>query len=124
MLSPVPLVAEETWYRSPTLAVMTGYIYEPLVPYTIEEWEKGLGERQILRSLIIDHQKETLLNLLGSLEHVMRLELAPERSLAQADTEEVRRNLEEKGFVEKDDNNYVVSDAFFQEWIKPGIFFQ
>ena len=31
------LGAEENWYRSPTLAVMTGYIYEPLKPYTIEE---------------------------------------------------------------------------------------
>lgn len=26
--------------------------------------------------------------------------------------------LEEKGFIEKDGNDYVISDAFFQEWIK------
>ncbi len=37
--------AEESWYRSPTLAVMTGYIYEPLKSYTIREWEKGLGNK-------------------------------------------------------------------------------
>lgn len=41
---------------------------------------------------------ETLLNLLGPLEHVMHLELTPQRSLAQADTAEVRRSLAEKGF--------------------------
>ncbi len=41
---------------------------------------------------------EPLLALLGQLEHVMRLELTPERSLAQADPAEVRRNLAEKGF--------------------------
>lgn len=26
--------------------------------------------------------------------------------------------LEEKGFIEKDGNDYVISDAFFQEWVK------
>jgi len=41
---------------------------------------------------------ETLLKLLGHLEHIMRLELTTERSLAQADSAEVRRNLVEKGF--------------------------
>ena len=38
--------AETThWYSSPTLGVMTGFIKEPLKPYTIQEWEKGLGNK-------------------------------------------------------------------------------
>ncbi len=37
--------AEAPWYRAPTLAIMTGFIYEPLKPYTIHEWAKGLGSR-------------------------------------------------------------------------------
>ena len=41
---------------------------------------------------------DSLLKLLGRLEHVMHLELTQERTLAQADPGEVRRNLEEKGF--------------------------
>ncbi len=40
-----PLLAEESWYRSPTLSVMTGYIYEPLKSYTIHEWQEGLGNK-------------------------------------------------------------------------------
>jgi len=35
-----------TWYdRSPKLAVMTGFIYEPLSPYTLKQWAEGLGNR-------------------------------------------------------------------------------
>jgi uncharacterized protein YcgL (UPF0745 family) len=41
---------------------------------------------------------DSLLKLLGRLEHVMCLELTPQRSLAQADSGEVSRNLKEKGF--------------------------
>lgn len=41
---------------------------------------------------------DSLLKLLGRLEHVMHLELTPGRNLARADPDEVRRNLEEKGF--------------------------
>lgn len=40
--------AEETerlWYRSPTLAVMTGYIMDSRKPYSIQEWEKNLGNK-------------------------------------------------------------------------------
>ena len=37
--------AEKSWYRAPKLAVMTGYIKEPLKPYSIREWEKGLGSQ-------------------------------------------------------------------------------
>ncbi|MHB8862870.1 MAG: discoidin domain-containing protein [Pirellulaceae bacterium] len=31
--------------RSPSLNIMTGFIYEPLKPYTIEQWMDGLGSR-------------------------------------------------------------------------------
>jgi uncharacterized protein YcgL (UPF0745 family) len=41
---------------------------------------------------------DSLMKLLGNLEHVMHLELTQERTLAQADPDEVCRNLEEKGF--------------------------
>ncbi len=43
LLVPVGSEADESWYRSARLAVMTGYIYEPKSPYTIREWEEGLG---------------------------------------------------------------------------------
>ena len=45
--SPV-LSAEKTdpsWYGSPQLSVMTGFIYEPLEPYTIQQWMENLGSR-------------------------------------------------------------------------------
>ena len=45
LLIPAVLAAAESWYQSPGLAVMTGYIYEPKSPYTIREWEKGLGDK-------------------------------------------------------------------------------
>ncbi len=38
------------------------------------------------------------MKLLGTLDHVMNLELTSERKLAQADPDEVRRNILEKGF--------------------------
>jgi hypothetical protein len=31
--------------RSPSVTLMTGFIYEPLKPYTIEKWQEGLGSR-------------------------------------------------------------------------------
>lgn len=37
--------ARKTWYESPSLSVMTGFIYEPLKPYTIYEWKESLGEK-------------------------------------------------------------------------------
>ncbi len=40
-----PGAAEETWYDSPSLSVMTGFIYEPLKPYTIHEWKETLGNK-------------------------------------------------------------------------------
>lgn len=41
---------------------------------------------------------KALLSLLGQLEFVMTLELTPERTLAQADPNEVRRLLREQGY--------------------------
>lgn len=38
-----PLAAEETWYEAPSLSIMTGFIYEPLKPYTIHQWKETLG---------------------------------------------------------------------------------
>lgn len=39
-----------------------------------------------------------LLELLGELEHVLSLELTPQRTLAQADGEQVRHQLREQGY--------------------------
>lgn len=41
---------------------------------------------------------EALLKLIGVLEHVMDLDLRPERKLALEDTAEVLQNLEERGW--------------------------
>jgi hypothetical protein len=41
---------------------------------------------------------EALLKLLGEPVHVMDLDLSPERRLAQEDTAEVLRNLQERGW--------------------------
>ena len=41
---------------------------------------------------------EALLKLVGELEHVMDLDLRPERKLALEDTAEVLQNLEERGW--------------------------
>ena len=41
---------------------------------------------------------EALLKLVGELEHVMDLDLRPERKLSLEDTAEVLRNLEERGW--------------------------
>ena len=41
---------------------------------------------------------EALLQLLGKLEHVMDLELTPQRKLAQEDVAVVMRHLSEKGW--------------------------
>ncbi len=35
----------DVWMRSPSLNIMTGFIYEPLKPYTIQHWIDGLGNR-------------------------------------------------------------------------------
>ncbi|MFZ1643801.1 MAG: YcgL domain-containing protein [Candidatus Contendobacter sp.] len=41
---------------------------------------------------------ETLLKLIGEMVHLMDLDLSPERKLAQEDTAEVLRNLQERGW--------------------------
>ncbi|WP_455199411.1 YcgL domain-containing protein [Kaarinaea lacus] len=41
---------------------------------------------------------ESLLAILGNLELVMTLELGPERTLAQADINQVRHSLREQGY--------------------------
>jgi uncharacterized protein YcgL (UPF0745 family) len=41
---------------------------------------------------------QALLDLLGVLEPVMKLELSPERTLARADAEQVRKQLREQGY--------------------------
>ena len=41
---------------------------------------------------------ETLLKLIGETVHVMDLDLSPARKLAQEDTAEVLRNLQERGW--------------------------
>lgn len=35
----------ECWLRTPTVSIMTGFIYEPLKPYTIQQWMENLGSR-------------------------------------------------------------------------------
>ena len=35
----------DCWLKTPTVSVMTGFIYEPLEPYTIQEWMENLGNR-------------------------------------------------------------------------------
>ncbi len=44
VLAGCPLAAEETWYESPSVSIMTGFIYEPLKPYTIHQWKETLGD--------------------------------------------------------------------------------
>ena len=41
----VGVAAEETWFRAPRLSIMTGFIYEPLKPYTIHQWKETLGNK-------------------------------------------------------------------------------
>ena len=35
----------DCWLKTPTVSVMTGFIYEPLEPYTIQKWMEDLGNR-------------------------------------------------------------------------------
>jgi hypothetical protein len=37
--------ARPCWYKTPSLSIMTGFIYEPLKPYTIQQWMENLGSR-------------------------------------------------------------------------------
>ena len=62
------------------------------------------GNKKIDHYLYIEQEDDfsrvpqALLDLLGKLELVMSLELGPERSLAQADIEQVRESLREQGY--------------------------
>ena len=35
----------ESWMKAPTISIMTGFIYEPLKPYTIQQWMENLGDK-------------------------------------------------------------------------------
>ena len=41
---PAP-AARPCWHKAPTVSVMTGFIYEPLKPYTIQQWMENLGNK-------------------------------------------------------------------------------
>jgi len=62
------------------------------------------GRRRADTYLYIEHDDDfsrvpaALLDMLGHMERVMELELAADRTLAQADPEQVRRLLREQGY--------------------------
>ena len=37
--------ARPCWHKSPTVSVMTGFIYEPLSRYTLQKWMENLGHK-------------------------------------------------------------------------------
>ena len=41
----VGAAAQDAWFRAPRLSIMTGFIYEPLKPYTIHQWKETLGSK-------------------------------------------------------------------------------
>ena len=43
--TPAPPPACQDWLKTPTLSIMTGFIYEPLKPYTIQQWMENLGNK-------------------------------------------------------------------------------
>lgn len=62
------------------------------------------GHRKIDHYLYVEREDDfsrvpdSLLNLLGTLDLVMTLELSPDRTLAQADINQVRASLREQGY--------------------------
>ena len=44
----------KTWYRSPSLSIMTGYIYEPKSRHTMEQWLNGLGDKMDAEQWVAD----------------------------------------------------------------------
>ena len=40
-----PPAPRASWHKAPTLSVMTGFIYQPLKPYTIQQWMGNLGNK-------------------------------------------------------------------------------
>ena len=43
--SPSKADMAESWMKAPTISIMTGFIYEPLKPYTIQQWMENLGDK-------------------------------------------------------------------------------
>ena len=35
----------KNWMKAPTVSIMTGFIYEPLKPYSIQQWMENLGHQ-------------------------------------------------------------------------------
>lgn len=62
------------------------------------------GPKKIDHFLFVERENdfsrvpEALLEILGTLEFIMTLELSPERTLAQADIHQVRTALREQGY--------------------------
>lgn len=40
-----PAASRPCWHKAPTVSVMTGFIYEPLSRYTVQEWLENLGHK-------------------------------------------------------------------------------
>lgn len=43
--TPDSAVSRPGWHKAPTVSIMTGFIYEPLKPYTIRQWMENLGNK-------------------------------------------------------------------------------
>ncbi|MCU0982514.1 MAG: alpha-L-fucosidase, partial [Pirellulaceae bacterium] len=43
--APGATAARPCWHKAPTVSVMTGFIYEPKKPYTIQQWMENLGSK-------------------------------------------------------------------------------
>lgn len=72
-------------------------------------WDSTKGkQRALLHAMAISDEKNIF-----STDFREKYRLGASSSVARA-----VEYLEEKGLVEKDSNDYVISDAFFQEWIK------
>ena len=54
ILAAVAAAEEKTWYRSPSLSVMTGYIYEPKSRHTMEQWLDNLGDKMDAEKWVAD----------------------------------------------------------------------
>jgi alpha-L-fucosidase len=38
-------IERDFWHKTPSLSIMTGFIYEPKKPYTIQQWMENLGDK-------------------------------------------------------------------------------
>jgi CheY-like chemotaxis protein len=48
---------QRTWHQAPTISVMTGFIYEPLKPYTVQQWLENLGHKFDADQWVADFQE-------------------------------------------------------------------